>query len=222
MNAEPLCFCVFMSVCICLCYPGVCNTFKWLVCPPSGPSASVTDKFLAVEGSEQWICCLTIIQCVLLCHSFSHVSAGTLSVCVNEKTAGPLLHTVALQFLCTVFTEETKSRSVEVTNTNSQHATALTEIVIGPSASQLCELLLQVCGGGPVVVSVTSFLKSKTKLWCFLLIVCDYVFLFFNCWCQSFEKKAFQDPLKKLTARALMTLLACSPTAQNHAAKGIL
>uniref|UniRef100_A0A3Q3IER7 Rotatin n=1 Tax=Monopterus albus TaxID=43700 RepID=A0A3Q3IER7_MONAL len=29
----------------------------------------------------------------------------------------------------------------------------------------------------------------------------------------------FQDPLKKLTARALMTLLACSSTAQNHAAK---
>uniref|UniRef100_A0A3B5LE88 Rotatin n=1 Tax=Xiphophorus couchianus TaxID=32473 RepID=A0A3B5LE88_9TELE len=34
----------------------------------------------------------------------------------------------------------------------------------------------------------------------------------------SFEKRTFQDPLKKLTARALMTLLACSPTAQNHAA----
>uniref|UniRef100_A0A3Q4AK28 Rotatin n=1 Tax=Mola mola TaxID=94237 RepID=A0A3Q4AK28_MOLML len=31
--------------------------------------------------------------------------------------------------------------------------------------------------------------------------------------------KTFQDPLKKLTARALMTLLACSPAAQNHAAK---
>uniref|UniRef100_A0A3P8U8D2 Rotatin n=1 Tax=Amphiprion percula TaxID=161767 RepID=A0A3P8U8D2_AMPPE len=31
--------------------------------------------------------------------------------------------------------------------------------------------------------------------------------------------RTFQDPLKKLTARALMTLLACSPTAQNYAAK---
>uniref|UniRef100_A0A665VL78 Rotatin n=1 Tax=Echeneis naucrates TaxID=173247 RepID=A0A665VL78_ECHNA len=34
-----------------------------------------------------------------------------------------------------------------------------------------------------------------------------------------FDKRAFQDPLKKLTARALMTLLSCSPTAQKHAAK---
>ncbi|XP_070783994.1 rotatin [Enoplosus armatus] len=102
--------------------------------------------------------------------------AGTLSVCVNEKLADPLLHTVALQFLCTIFTEETKS--VVVTTSNSKHATALSDIVNGPSASQLCEVLLQ-----------------------------------------SFEKRALQDLLKKLTARALMTLLACSRTAQNHAAK---
>uniref|UniRef100_A0A3Q4G3L8 Rotatin n=1 Tax=Neolamprologus brichardi TaxID=32507 RepID=A0A3Q4G3L8_NEOBR len=33
------------------------------------------------------------------------------------------------------------------------------------------------------------------------------------------EKRTTQDPLKKLTARALMTLLACSPTAQNYAVK---
>ncbi|XP_038583057.1 rotatin [Micropterus salmoides] len=102
--------------------------------------------------------------------------AGTLSVCVNEKLANPLLHTVALQFLCAVFTEETKSLGAEVTT--SGHATALSDIVKGPSASQLCEQLLQ-----------------------------------------GFDKRTLQDPLKKLTARALMTLLACSPTAQNHAAK---
>ncbi|XP_041817044.1 rotatin isoform X2 [Chelmon rostratus] len=104
--------------------------------------------------------------------------AGTLSVCVNERRADPLLHTVALQFVSTVFTEETKGQGVEVTASNSKHATALCDVVNGPSASQLCELLLQ-----------------------------------------SLEKRALQDPLKKLTARALMTLLACSPTAQNHAAR---
>ncbi|XP_035511921.1 rotatin [Morone saxatilis] len=104
--------------------------------------------------------------------------AGTLSVCVNGKLADPLLHTVALQFLCTIFTEETKRQGVEVATSKSKHATALSDIVNGPSASQLCELLLQ-----------------------------------------SFEKRTFQDLLKKLTAKALMTLLACSPTAQNHAAK---
>ncbi|XP_042366374.1 rotatin [Plectropomus leopardus] len=102
--------------------------------------------------------------------------AGTLSVCVNATFADPHLHTVALQFLCTVFTEETKV--AEVTTSNPKHVTALTDIVNGPSASQLCELLLQ-----------------------------------------SFDKRTVQDPLKKLTARALMTLLACSPMAQNHAAK---
>ncbi|XP_056289869.1 rotatin isoform X3 [Pseudoliparis swirei] len=104
--------------------------------------------------------------------------AGTLSVCVNEKFPDPLLHTVALQFLSTMFTVETKSLGVEVTTSDSKHAPALSDIVIGPSASQLCELLLQ-----------------------------------------SFEKRTLQDPLKKLTARALMALLACSPAAQNHAAK---
>uniref|UniRef100_A0A673W0I3 Rotatin n=1 Tax=Salmo trutta TaxID=8032 RepID=A0A673W0I3_SALTR len=35
---------------------------------------------------------------------------------------------------------------------------------------------------------------------------------------ESFEKRAFQDPVKKKTAKALMALLACSSTAQNHAA----
>ncbi|XP_040921403.1 rotatin isoform X2 [Toxotes jaculatrix] len=103
--------------------------------------------------------------------------AGTLSVCMTEKVADRLVHTVALQFLCTVFTEETKSRGVEATTSNSKYGTGLSDIVNGPFASQLCELLLQ-----------------------------------------SFDKRTFQDPLKKLTARALMTLLACSPTAQNHAA----
>lgn len=146
-------------------------TFKWLVCPPSVHTASVTDKYLAVKGSEQWICCLTIIQCVLLCHSFPCVSAGTLSVCVNEKTADPLLHTVALQFLSTVFTEETKSQGVEVTTSNAKHATALSDIVNGPSASQLCELLLQVCGGGGhVVISLDlgTLFELKLTHWYFL------------------------------------------------------
>lgn len=71
-------------------------------------------------------------------------------MCLCEKTTDSLLQTVALQFLSTVFTEETKSQDVEVTTSNSKHATALSDIVNGPSASQLCELLLQVCGGGAV------------------------------------------------------------------------
>ncbi|XP_010889508.2 rotatin isoform X2 [Esox lucius] len=36
---------------------------------------------------------------------------------------------------------------------------------------------------------------------------------------QSFEKRSFQDPVKKMTAKALAALLACSPSAQSHAAK---
>ncbi|XP_037829180.1 rotatin isoform X2 [Kryptolebias marmoratus] len=104
--------------------------------------------------------------------------AGTISECVNEKFADSLLHTATLQFLSTVFTEETKCRSKEVTSSVSKHRTNLSDILNGPSASQLCELLLQ-----------------------------------------SFEKRTLQDPLKKLTARALMTLLTCSPAAQSYAAK---
>ncbi|XP_038123277.1 rotatin isoform X2 [Cyprinodon tularosa] len=103
---------------------------------------------------------------------------GTLSQCLNEKNAGVLLHTVALQFLSTVFTEETELRGTELRSSTSKHSSTLSNVLNGPAASELCELLLQ-----------------------------------------SFEKRTLQDPLKRLTARALMTLLACSPTAQNYAAK---
>lgn len=104
--------------------------------------------------------------------------AGTLDVCMSEKFSDSFLHTVALQFVSTVFTEETKRREGEETNQTSMQASSLSDVLNGPSAEQLCELLLQ-----------------------------------------SFEKRTLQDSLKKHTARALMTLLACSPTAQNHAAK---
>lgn len=38
---------------------------------------------------------------------------------------------------------------------------------------------------------------------------------------QNFERKSLQDPSRRAAARALMTLLACSPAAQTHAAKGL-
>ncbi|XP_054621802.1 rotatin isoform X2 [Dunckerocampus dactyliophorus] len=95
----------------------------------------------------------------------------TLSLCVHEKSVDPLLHKVALHFLAMIFAEETKRREGEVTTFNS-------DVLSGPSGSQLCELLMQ-----------------------------------------SFERRSLQDPLKKLTARALMTLLASSSSAQNHAAE---
>lgn len=86
------------------------------------------------------------------CHSFSPVSAGTLSVCVDEKTADHPVHVAALQFLGTVFTEETKSRGAEVPTSTSKHAAALRDIMSAPPASQLCEMLLRVCGGGGVII----------------------------------------------------------------------
>ncbi|KAL7840859.1 hypothetical protein AOLI_G00261820 [Acnodon oligacanthus] len=36
---------------------------------------------------------------------------------------------------------------------------------------------------------------------------------------ERYEKTQFQDPLKKITAKALMSLLACSPSAQSYACK---
>ncbi|XP_029979443.1 rotatin [Sphaeramia orbicularis] len=104
--------------------------------------------------------------------------AGTLSVCMDEKFTNPLLHKAALQFVSAVFTEETKRREIADTALNSHHGPPLSDVLNGPSASHLCEMLLQ-----------------------------------------SFEKKTPQDPLKEQTAKALATLLACSPTAQNHAAR---
>ncbi|XP_033842210.1 rotatin [Periophthalmus magnuspinnatus] len=100
--------------------------------------------------------------------------AGTLSICMSEKASDSSLHTVALLFVSIVLTEETKKRDAE----DQKPPSALSQVLCGPSAEELCDLLLQ-----------------------------------------SFEKRTFLDPLKKPTARALMTLLACSPTSQNYAAK---
>ncbi|XP_055364222.1 rotatin [Betta splendens] len=105
--------------------------------------------------------------------------AGTICVCLTETFADEHLHKMALQFLSTLFTQETKYRHIGATALEPQGTTALTEVVNGPSSSQLCELLIQ-----------------------------------------SFEKLTLQDPLKKPTTKALMTLLACSAAAQDHAAKG--
>uniref|UniRef100_A0A3P9JKF2 Rotatin n=1 Tax=Oryzias latipes TaxID=8090 RepID=A0A3P9JKF2_ORYLA len=101
--------------------------------------------------------------------------AGTLRL-HSETEKNHHLHTVALQFLSTVFTEETNRRTEAITN--SERSSPLKDILNGPLANQLCE----------------SFL-------------------------QSFERRSLRDPLKKLTGRALMTLLTCSPSAQNFASK---
>lgn len=143
---------------------------------------------------------------LLLSFSFLCPCAETLSVCLNEKSEGSQLHTAALRFLCTVLTEETKNRSLKIATSNCKAAAELCDVVRGASAGQLLELLLQVC---------TRYLNyidhlALAKVWT--------PFLSSH---QSFEKVSFQDPLKKLGARALMTLLACSPAAQTHAAKGI-
>uniref|UniRef100_A0A8C4Z3H2 Rotatin N-terminal domain-containing protein n=1 Tax=Gadus morhua TaxID=8049 RepID=A0A8C4Z3H2_GADMO len=100
---------------------------------------------------------------------------GTLAVCVNNSAVDPGLHTVALQFLCVLFSEETKRSGVrDDPGVTSDMSAALD----GPGASDLCDLLLQ-----------------------------------------SYEKRSPQDPMRRLTARALMSLLAYSRASQNHAAK---
>lgn len=149
---------------------------------------------------------LFIKDILLPSFSFLCPSAETLSVCLNEKSADSQLNAAALQFLCTVLTEETKNRSVEIPTSNCKPAPALCDIVRGPSAGQLFGLLLQVC---------------RTYLNCFHPFVLWNKHEHFLSSHQSFEKVTFQDSLKKLATRALMTLLACSPTAQTYAAKGI-
>ncbi|XP_049604680.1 rotatin [Syngnathus scovelli] len=101
---------------------------------------------------------------------------GTLSVCVHEKFVDSHLHGAALHFLCTILAQETKRRGV-VRPLSSDQGVTLVDVLGGPSAGQLCDVLLQ-----------------------------------------SFERRCLHDPLKKLTAKALMALLASSVAAQNHAA----
>lgn len=72
------------------------------------------------------------------------MSAGTISECVNEKFADSPLHTAALQFLTTIFTEETKCRNKEVTSSASKPGTKLSDTLNGPTAGELCEMLLRV------------------------------------------------------------------------------
>ncbi|KAM9826967.1 rotatin [Neosynchiropus ocellatus] len=103
--------------------------------------------------------------------------AETLSVCLREQPDDLVLQKAALHFLASIFTEETKRRGPEVADGSSE-SSGLSDMVNGPEAGQLCQLLME-----------------------------------------NFERASPQDPLKKLTARALMTLLACSPNAQTHAAK---
>lgn len=71
---------------VCVCVYGIwacAYTFKWSVCPPSAHTPSITDKYCSVKGSEQWICCLTITQCVLRCHSTNEEVFFSLCVCRN-------------------------------------------------------------------------------------------------------------------------------------------
>lgn len=107
---------------------------------------------------KQWICLFVSVSIrvsliksqisryqLFLIFSFC---AGTLSVCVGEKLGDSALHSGALQFLSAVFTEEIKGQGVEVTTSNPDYTSALSDVLNGPSASQLCELLLQVRGDG--------------------------------------------------------------------------
>lgn len=75
---------------------------------------------------------------------------------MSEKFSDSFLHTVALQFVSTVFTEETKRREGEETNQTSMQASSLSDVLNGPSAEQLCELLLQV--GGVILTFSYSYL----------------------------------------------------------------
>ncbi|XP_061661495.1 rotatin isoform X2 [Syngnathoides biaculeatus] len=67
----------------------------------------------------------------------------TLSLCVLEKFVDPHLQKAALQFLSTIFAEETKRREEVVTTLNPDRVATLADVLGGPSASQLCDLLLQ-------------------------------------------------------------------------------
>lgn len=199
------------SACIFTMHPSVwVSAYKlWLlVCEHVAP---VKEKYPCQGAWTTDLLCHHLLKTYILPPSFSLLlpSAETLSVCVSEQTADPQLHTAALQFLCTVFTEETKSRSVRDTTLNCKPAPLLCDLIRGQSAGQFCDLLLQV-GWMHLNYFHPFFIRGHFK-WKRR----------FSPSHQSFEKITFQDPLKKLTARALMTFLACSPAAQIHAAQGI-
>lgn len=65
-------------------------------------------------------------------------------MCVDERTDDNPVHTAALLFLATVFTEETKTRGTKVPTSTSATAASVCDIVNSPAADRLCELLLQV------------------------------------------------------------------------------
>lgn len=102
--------------------------------------------------------CYCFYACIQVTDRLVCISAGTLSECMSKKLADHHLHTVALQFLATVFTEETKCRTEAITN--SERSSPLLDILNGPPANQLCELLLQVRGwGARTIMRVSSVIS---------------------------------------------------------------
>ncbi|XP_062841406.1 rotatin isoform X2 [Trichomycterus rosablanca] len=100
--------------------------------------------------------------------------SDTVSVCIERSGSDASLYTSCMNFLCVLFSEETKERGTSAESSTSPLGVALAS----EPGEKLCELLLQ-----------------------------------------QHEKTAFQDPLKKITVRVLMSLLSCSSRAQTYACK---
>ncbi|KAI7792817.1 putative rotatin, partial [Triplophysa rosa] len=104
--------------------------------------------------------------------------SDALRVCLERRGAESSLYTSAMRFLCVLFTEEAKRRSVGRVETCGEPGSSLTEVLSSEPGEVVCELLLE-----------------------------------------QYEKIPFQNPLKKVTAKGLVSLLACSPSAQSYACK---
>ncbi|XP_051970542.1 rotatin isoform X1 [Xyrauchen texanus] len=104
--------------------------------------------------------------------------SDTVQVCLEHGGAESPIYTSAMQFLCVLFTEESKRRSGGHKEDQPSSRSTLTAVLSSEPGEAMCKLLLE-----------------------------------------RYEKIPFPDPLKKVTAKALMSLLACSPSAQSYACK---
>lgn len=89
------------------------------------------------------------IPCILLCRdALVCPSSDALRVCFERRGAESSLYTSAVQFLCVLFTEEAKRRSVGRVETRREPGSSLTEVLSSEPGELVCELLLEVTQTG--------------------------------------------------------------------------
>lgn len=142
--SAPLCL-WYLLVCICVQMMSVSCHEPWTNILLGLEGRVLNNGFVCFRRDSHYIAVSFIKIELFLFFFFCPPTVGTLSLCLSDKPTDPRLHTAALQFLATVFAQQTTFRDAEDAASGPQHAAAtLSDVLSGPSAERLCDQLLQV------------------------------------------------------------------------------